>query len=182
MGAFELDFECGETSLKVRRFSVHEAVSTPFTVSVWARSESPTIDIAAIIGLPAGLKVVSGYANVSGGSRVWRGVCSYMEQTHAERVFAVTTRPDRLRGHCTDQVIVEIELQRVAPCRRRLREANVDDVDGQGRTQDLRKLFTFLETRNDNGRHVSTSLADLRESEHRRCVAEGTRLSSTHGS
>jgi type VI secretion system secreted protein VgrG len=85
MGAFELDFECGESSLTVRRFSIHEAVSTPFTVSVWARSESPTIDLGAIIGLPAGLKVVSGYANVAGGSRVWSGVCSYMEQTHAER-------------------------------------------------------------------------------------------------
>ncbi len=86
MGSFELDFECGESSLTVRRFSIHEGVSTPFSVSVWARSESPTIDIGAIIGLPAGLKAISGYANVTGGgSRVWSGVCSYMEQTHAER-------------------------------------------------------------------------------------------------
>ena len=86
MAFFELDFECGETSLTVRRFSIHEGVSTPFSVSIWARSESPTIDIGAIIGLPAGLKAISGYANViGGGSRVWSGVCSYMEQTHAER-------------------------------------------------------------------------------------------------
>ncbi len=86
MGALELDFDCGETSLSVRRFAIHEAVSTPFTVSVWARSESPTIDIGAIVGQPAGLKALSGYLNVAGaGSRVWSGVCSYMEQTHAER-------------------------------------------------------------------------------------------------
>ena len=86
MGALELDFDCGETSLSVRRFAIHEAVSTPFTVSVWARSESPTIDIGAIVGQPAGLRALSGYINVAGaGARVWSGICSYMEQTHAER-------------------------------------------------------------------------------------------------
>src|SRR5690348_7684791 len=85
MSILELRFDCGETSLSVRRFSVHEAVSTPFTVSVWARSESPTVDIGAIIGQPAGLQLVTGYLNVAGGgSRVWSGICSYMEQTHAE--------------------------------------------------------------------------------------------------
>ncbi len=86
MSTLDLQFQCGESELSVRRFSVHEAVSTPFTLSVWARSESPAIDIGAIIGQPAGLRIVSGYANVTGGgSRVWSGVCSYMEQTHAER-------------------------------------------------------------------------------------------------
>lgn len=86
MSALELRFDCGETSLSVRRFSIHEAVSTPYTVSVWARSESPTVDIGAIIGQAAGFESVSGYVNVAGGgSRVWSGICSYMEQTHAER-------------------------------------------------------------------------------------------------
>ena len=86
MAVIELSFDCGETSLTVRRFSVHEAVSTPFTVSVWVRSENPAVDIEAIVGKPAGLRILAGYAHVmGGGSRAWTGLCSYMEQTHAER-------------------------------------------------------------------------------------------------
>ena len=86
MSSLDLHFQCGETSLSVRRFSVHEAVSTPYTVTVWARSESPTVDLGAIVGQPAGLQTASGYVNVAGGgSRVWSGVCNFIEQTHAER-------------------------------------------------------------------------------------------------
>ncbi|XXT21216.1 type VI secretion system tip protein TssI/VgrG [Sorangium sp. So ce429] len=85
MAVLDLAFDCGEASLSVLRFSVHEAVSTPFTVSVWARSESPAIDLAAIVGRPAGFRIVSGPAHVMGGGRVWTGICSFMEQTHAER-------------------------------------------------------------------------------------------------
>ncbi|MDC3979484.1 type VI secretion system tip protein TssI/VgrG [Polyangium jinanense] len=85
MPFFELSFDCGETSLVVRRFSIHEAVSTPFTVSLWVRSENPAVDIGAIVGQPAIFKVRSGYLNLTGGGlRVWSGYVSYMEQTHAE--------------------------------------------------------------------------------------------------
>ncbi|MDI1446206.1 type VI secretion system tip protein TssI/VgrG [Polyangium sp. 6x1] len=85
MAFFELSFDSGETSLVVRRFSIHEAVSTPFTVSLWVRSENPAVDIGAIVGQPAIFKVRSGYVNLSGGGlRVWSGYVSYMEQTHAE--------------------------------------------------------------------------------------------------
>ncbi len=66
----------------MRRFAIHEAVSTLFTVSVWARSDSPTIDLQAIIGQPAGLRMVEGATH---GARLWGGICSYIEQTHAER-------------------------------------------------------------------------------------------------
>ena len=85
MAFFELAFECGESSLSVRRFSIHEAVSTPFTVSLWVRGENPAVDIGAIVGRPAILKIRSGYLNLTGGGlRVWSGYVSFMEQTHAE--------------------------------------------------------------------------------------------------
>lgn len=85
MAFFELNFDCGETSLTVRRFSIHEAVSTPFTVSLWVRSENPAVNIEAIVGQAAIFKVRSGYLNLTGGGlRVWSGYVSYMEQTHAE--------------------------------------------------------------------------------------------------
>jgi len=84
MPILELSFACGETSLSVRHFSVHEAVSSLFSVQVMARSESPSIDLEAIVGQPASLRVVSGwlYARL-GGARLWSGVVSSIEQVHA---------------------------------------------------------------------------------------------------
>lgn len=82
----ELSFECGESSLSVRRFSIHDAVSTPFTLSVWARTENPAIDIGAIVGQPGGLRITSGFVHVlGGGARTWSGLVSYMEQVRGER-------------------------------------------------------------------------------------------------
>src|SRR6185295_5114378 len=77
----ELQFENGESSLSVRRFSAYEAVSTPFVASVWACSENPAVDIGAIIGKAAVLRIVM----PTGAVRSWNGICSYAEQTHAER-------------------------------------------------------------------------------------------------
>src|SRR5689334_18249037 len=86
MPYLELTFQCGETSLSVRRFTIHEAVSTPYSLSVWARSENPAIDLAPIAGQPAGAKITAGYMHVvGGGARVWSGVCSYIEQVRGER-------------------------------------------------------------------------------------------------
>jgi len=84
MPILELSFACGETSLSVRHFAVQEAVSSLFTVSVMARSESPGIDLEAIIGKPASLRVVSGwlYARL-GGARLWSGIVNTIEQVHA---------------------------------------------------------------------------------------------------
>ena len=84
MSVLELSFEGGETSLSVRRFSVHEAVSSLFTVSVWARAENPSIDLEAIVGKQASLRVVSGQVfALNGGSRFWTGVVSSIEQVQA---------------------------------------------------------------------------------------------------
>lgn len=86
MPQLELTFQCGESSLSVRRFSIHEAVSTPFTVSVWARSQNPAIDLGAIAGQPAAARLTAGFLNVLGGStHTWSGLCSYIEQVRGER-------------------------------------------------------------------------------------------------
>ena len=84
-----LSFAGGEESLSVRRFAVNEAISSLFTVSIWARSESPAIDLEAIVGRPASLRVVSGMLHAQqGGARLWTGICSHMEQ-----VRGVTPQP-----------------------------------------------------------------------------------------
>ena len=85
MSLFELTFASGETSLSVRRFSVHEAVSSLFQISVWARSPNPTLDFETIVGKAATLHVVNGLAFAThGGARTWSGVCSYFEEIQAE--------------------------------------------------------------------------------------------------
>ncbi|MBK9264414.1 MAG: type VI secretion system tip protein VgrG [Polyangiaceae bacterium] len=84
MPILELSFACGESSLSVRHFSVHEAISSLFMVNVVARSESPSIDLEPIIGQTASLKVVSGWAHARlGGVRSWSGVVSTIEQVQA---------------------------------------------------------------------------------------------------
>lgn len=85
MAVLNLSFEGGEASLSVRRFSVQEAISSLFTVSVWARSKNDSLDLDSIVGKAAGLRIVSGYKwALLGGARYWTGICSYMEQVQAE--------------------------------------------------------------------------------------------------
>lgn len=84
MPVLELSFESGESSLSVRRFSVQEAVSSLFSVSIWARSESPAIDLEAIVGKAASFRVVSGWLFARlGGARLWTGIVSSIEQVQA---------------------------------------------------------------------------------------------------
>src|SRR5262245_17098862 len=67
--------------LSVRRFSVHEAVSSLFTVSLLACSPDPDIDLEAIVGQPASFRAVTGYKfALLGGTRLWTGVCQHIEQ------------------------------------------------------------------------------------------------------
>jgi type VI secretion system secreted protein VgrG len=84
MPVLELSFAGGEASLSVRRFSVHEAVSALFTVSVWARSESPSVDLEAIVGKQASLRIASGTVHaLQGGTRLWTGIVRAIEQVQA---------------------------------------------------------------------------------------------------
>jgi type VI secretion system secreted protein VgrG len=85
MPVLELSFASGETSLSVRRFSVHEAASSLFTASIWARSPNDNLDLGSLVGRAAGLRVASGYAGAhNGGARLWTGICSQAEQIQAE--------------------------------------------------------------------------------------------------
>jgi type VI secretion system secreted protein VgrG len=92
MSVLELYFEGGEASLSVRRFSVHEAVSSLFAVSVWARADDPSIDLEAIVGKQASLRIASGQLfALHGGTRVWTGIVSSIEQVHAVQPIAGAT-------------------------------------------------------------------------------------------
>src|SRR5690349_8460848 len=84
MPLLELTFESGETSLDVRRFDVHEAVSGLFTVSIRARSPNPDLDLESIVGKKASFRIVSGLVYARVASRQWSGVCSHIEQLQAE--------------------------------------------------------------------------------------------------
>ncbi|XXT21211.1 type VI secretion system tip protein TssI/VgrG [Sorangium sp. So ce429] len=82
MPILELSVASG-ARLWVRRFTAEEAMSSLFTVSVWAGSEDPDLDLEGIIGLRASLRVVHGVAHVAGlGARTWAGVCTHVEQVH----------------------------------------------------------------------------------------------------
>ncbi|MBL8741399.1 MAG: type VI secretion system tip protein VgrG, partial [Myxococcales bacterium] len=84
MSEMHLQLDSGER-LSVRRFEVEESASSLFCASVWARSESPTIDLDALVGRGASLRVVHGTRFVAGGgTRTWVGVCSHAEQAQAE--------------------------------------------------------------------------------------------------
>jgi len=89
MSVLELQFASGETSLSVRKFTVREAVSELFTITIIARSTSPSIDLESIVGQPVSFRVVSGFVHARmGGARLWSGIVQSIEQ-----VQAVTPQP-----------------------------------------------------------------------------------------
>ena len=97
MSILELSFASGESSLSVRKFSVREAMSGLFTVSLTARSPNDDIDLETIVGKPAMFRVVSGVAWAHVDTRAWSGVCSEMELTRVEpsglSTYALTLVP-----------------------------------------------------------------------------------------
>ncbi len=85
MPLLELSFASGESSLSVRRFSVEEALSSLFDVSIWARSPNPSLDLSEIVGHDASLRIASGYAFArQGGARIWTGIVSQASLVQAE--------------------------------------------------------------------------------------------------
>jgi type VI secretion system secreted protein VgrG len=70
--------------LDVRSFNASEPLSRPFVVDVTALSTDPDLDLGAITGKPASLRVESGYLHAAGG-RTFSGVCE-----SATRVRRVT--------------------------------------------------------------------------------------------
>ena len=78
-------FESGEDTLSVRRFAVHDAISSLFSVSVWARSPNDDIDLETIVGKPASLQITSNAPHAwNGGVRRFSGICRTMHQQRAE--------------------------------------------------------------------------------------------------
>jgi len=70
--------------LYVRRFAVREAVSSPFSISLWAHSPDPSLDLDAIVGTIASFRTVAGYAFLRRPSaRAWSGIINHAEQVHA---------------------------------------------------------------------------------------------------
>jgi type VI secretion system secreted protein VgrG len=85
MPVLELSFASGERSLDVRRFSVHEGVSSLFDLSIWAVSRNDNLDLDSIVGQAATFSLVTGYGWAPlGAARKWTGMCSYLEQTQPE--------------------------------------------------------------------------------------------------
>ncbi|WP_437317094.1 type VI secretion system Vgr family protein [Sorangium sp. So ce385] len=89
MPTLKLTLFSGEDSLVVHRFAVHEAISMPFSISVWARSPDPAMDLGAIVGRPGTFHADAGYgfAHRPGG-RTWSGLVSRAEQVHAVKTAA----------------------------------------------------------------------------------------------
>lgn len=84
MSRLDLTFASGEASLAVRRFSVREAISTPFQIEIQAGSPRPDMDLDAIVGATAAFRLETGMLHAkSGGVRRWTGVCSTIERVHA---------------------------------------------------------------------------------------------------
>jgi type VI secretion system secreted protein VgrG len=85
MAILELITAAGDASLlSVRRFSVHEAVSTLFAARVFARASDPSLDLRGVVARPATFRAASGYVHVRNmGLRTWTGVVRRAEQVHA---------------------------------------------------------------------------------------------------
>jgi type VI secretion system secreted protein VgrG len=84
MSQLTLSFESNEGSLSVRRFAVHEAMSSLFSVSVWARSPDDDLDTEAFVGRQGSFALASGMLFALLDAQRWTGVVSHMEQLQAE--------------------------------------------------------------------------------------------------
>ncbi len=84
MRHLELTFASGESSLSVRRFRVHERVSTLFSVEVLARSPDPSVPLSSLVGRPAQFRLDSGYTHVRDRVRLFEGIVRFVQQVQAE--------------------------------------------------------------------------------------------------
>jgi type VI secretion system secreted protein VgrG len=82
MPTLDLEVASGE-ALSVRRFEIEEAISDLFTVSLVVRSESPSVDLEAIVGQPATFHIATALEFSAVAGRTWRGIVRSIEQTEA---------------------------------------------------------------------------------------------------
>jgi type VI secretion system secreted protein VgrG len=85
---FELSFDAGLHGLDVRRFTIREALSSRFEVSVFARSPEPDIPLEPFLNKKASFTIRSGVVHVRHQERAWGGVVSHMEQLRVEKPTA----------------------------------------------------------------------------------------------
>ncbi len=70
----ELSLACGER-LAVHAFSIREQISSLFALRILARSPDPCIDLRALVGQPAALRIASATQHALH-ERRWAGVCN----------------------------------------------------------------------------------------------------------
>ncbi|MRG97576.1 type VI secretion system Vgr family protein [Polyangium spumosum] len=71
--------------LSVRTFSVREAISEPFEVSILARSHDASIDLEGIVGKGAAFLMERGdHFSIGQARRRWEGICTHIEQVRVE--------------------------------------------------------------------------------------------------
>ncbi len=71
-------------ALDVSRFSIYEAMSRPFEVTLFVRSPNTHIDFDKVVNRPASFRIASGVAHSEESVRTWTGVCSHFEQLRPE--------------------------------------------------------------------------------------------------
>lgn len=85
MARMDLRIEGIDAAFHVRRVRVREVMSTPFEVSITARSLSPDIDLDAASWALASFSLLSGWSLVrGGGERAWTGLVQRIEQIAVE--------------------------------------------------------------------------------------------------
>jgi type VI secretion system secreted protein VgrG len=68
--------------LDVREFSVHQSMSSLFTVTLTAVSRNPDIDFEAVVGQEASFKLHGG--GTDGKGKTWHGICNELHQIAVE--------------------------------------------------------------------------------------------------
>ncbi len=104
-------------SLDVREFSVHQSMSSPFTVTVTALSSNADIDFEAVIGAEASFTLHGRSAD--GAPRAWRGICSELHQigvddrglsTYHLRIVPRMWAASQRRNHRVFQLKTELDI------------------------------------------------------------------------
>jgi type VI secretion system secreted protein VgrG len=97
-----LSFASGESSLSVRTLDVTDRISAPFRAEILARSPSPDVDLEALVGASAAVRVSCPVlAGMVRAARVWSGVCTDARQVRVEpsglSTYRLVIEPDLVR-------------------------------------------------------------------------------------
>ncbi|APR87514.1 Putative vgr related protein [Minicystis rosea] len=105
-------------SLDIREFSVHEAMSSLFNISLTVVCENPDVDLEAVVGKEASFSL-HGRVEGSSRARTWTGICNELHQVRAEDSGLSTYRLQivptlwltaQRRNHRIFQMISELDI------------------------------------------------------------------------